>query len=181
MGEIIEQDDRQTEHARRIAKTFAFFDQNGDGVIDRREFMDILLMLDAYFFTVGTVDKMLEMADADGEVHYVEFASWLAGAECDAVVRNLFTSALAKTGESDFTTNTVFGGKKEDDLYVEPSASQVRRSSKQLLETGKLDGERGRETSRERQPIQGRRPSRSPMSPEIPRSTSGRRHSRTEL
>lgn len=173
--EIEDQDDMQTEHARRIAKTFAFFDLNGDGVIDRREFMEILLMLDAYFFTVETVDKMLAMADADGdgEVHYVEFASWLAGAECDAVVRNLFTAALAKTGESDFKNDL---GKKQDDLYVEPSANQTRRASN-LLEPSKGAGERGRRTSRdlsESQSSQVRRPSRSLENPV-------RRTSRPEL
>jgi hypothetical protein len=49
---IIDHSSEEAEHARRIAKTFTFFDLNGDGVIDRREFMDILLMLDSYFFTI---------------------------------------------------------------------------------------------------------------------------------
>lgn len=142
--DIAERDDMDTEHARRIAKTFAFFDLNGDGVIDRREFMDILLMLDSYFFTVETVDRMLEIADADGdgEVHYVEFAAWLAGAECDAVVRNLFTAALAKTGVDDFSTP------QKDDLNVELTLNQSRRVSVGLEEARRGSTDRGRRPSR---------------------------------
>merc|ERR1711977_344157 len=90
--------------------------------------MEILLMLDAYFFTMKTVDKLLKDADADGdgEVHYAEFAAWLAGAHCDAVVRNLFTASLATMDEQDFETNIrVATGPKADELYVEVKGSSV--------------------------------------------------------
>lgn len=132
--EIAEQESQELEHARRIAKTFAFFDQNGDGIIDRNEFMDILMMLDTYFFTVDTVDTMLAQADADGdgEVHYVEFAAWLTGAACDAVVRNLFAASLAKTGEVDFSVTQRQTAESDDLLHIEPPSElhmQGRRSS----------------------------------------------------
>lgn len=48
--EEAKEEDKNVESARRIARAFEFFDLNGDGVIDRTEFMDILLMLDSYFF-----------------------------------------------------------------------------------------------------------------------------------
>jgi len=124
-GQAKREDDADTENARRIARAFSFFDLNGDGVIDRREFMEILLMLDSYFFSMETVDKLLKDADADGdgEVHYVEFATWLAGAPCDAVIRNLFQASLAAVDEGDFAIRRV-----EDDLEVEPLSDQELQS-----------------------------------------------------
>lgn len=51
----------------------------------------------------------------------MEFAAWLAGAECDAVVRNLFTASLAVCDEEDFASETrLAAGSSADELYVEP-------------------------------------------------------------
>jgi len=103
--ELAEEND--AEHARKIAKTFEFFDLNGDGVIDRAEFKEILLILDAYFFDEATIDLLIAEADADGdgEVHYSEFAAWICGVtgtQTEGIVNNLFTSSLAHLDKVDF-------------------------------------------------------------------------------
>lgn len=116
-------EDSQIENARRIARAFSFFDLNGDGVIDRREFMEMLMMLDSYFFSMETVDQLLRDADAngDGEVHYAEFAAWLAGAHTESVVKNLFAASLSNADEKDFenhATRVANGSFQDTELYI---------------------------------------------------------------
>jgi len=62
-----------------VAKAFAAFDANGDGVIDRQEFVDALQNIDPGLFTPKTVEILLQEADSDGDgvVHYLEFVAWL--------------------------------------------------------------------------------------------------------
>merc|ERR1711907_577940 len=89
--------------------------------------MEILLMLDSYFFSMDTVDKLIAEADADGdgEVHYVEFAAWLAGTECDALLRNLFAASLATTYDMKNTKRKA-ASSNMDDLYVKPECDGDR-------------------------------------------------------
>lgn len=71
------------EHAHQILKAFAYFDSNGDGIIDRSEFEQALKTVDPEFFSPGRIGDLLAEADADGDgdVHYGEFVTWLCGIE----------------------------------------------------------------------------------------------------
>lgn len=73
--------DKELSKGSRIAQAFAYFDANGDGLIDRDEFIEVLQMLDSQLFTEERAAQLLQEADADGDgyVHYLEFSAWLAG------------------------------------------------------------------------------------------------------
>lgn len=62
-----------------IYDAFQKHDENGDGVIDRGEFVTMLRSADENFFTMGVVEKLLQEADSDGDgvVHYGEFMRWV--------------------------------------------------------------------------------------------------------
>lgn len=69
--------------AERVTAAFAYFDANGDGVIDRKEFTDVLRLIDEVFFTEDVIEQLIQEADVDGDgfVHYAEFAAWLCGTD----------------------------------------------------------------------------------------------------
>lgn len=62
-----------------MLELFRLFDVNGDGVINRSELLFMLQKIDEEFFTPHVVDIFLQEADADanGEIHYLEFVTWL--------------------------------------------------------------------------------------------------------
>jgi len=66
-------------NAAKVVKAFGNADRNGDGVLDRIEFQRFLQEADPEVFTQKNVEILLAEADsdADGEVHYVEFFTWL--------------------------------------------------------------------------------------------------------
>jgi len=78
--------------AERLTSAFAYFDANGDGVIDRKEFTDVLKYVDDLFFTDDVIDQLIQEADVDGDgfIHYAEFAAWLCGA--DPLISSRFLS-----------------------------------------------------------------------------------------
>jgi len=71
----------------KVVKAFGNADRNGDGVLDRLEFARFLQEADPEVFTQKNIDILLAEADsdADGEVHYVEFFTWLFGEDSDVV------------------------------------------------------------------------------------------------
>merc|ERR1711879_110461 len=66
---------------RSLTRIYESFDSNGDGEIDRREFIYSLQKVDEEFFTIETIEKLLAEADSDGDgvIHYAEFIRWLCG------------------------------------------------------------------------------------------------------
>jgi len=86
--------------ASLISKAFAYFDANGDGVIDRKELGDVLQSLDSKIFTDDHIEQIVAKADADGDgvVHYIEFAAWVCNADAITTSRVLATAALAELG-----------------------------------------------------------------------------------
>lgn len=85
----------------KIAQAFAYFDINGDGIIDRAEFVDILQTLDSALFTEDFANKLLAEADSDGDgfVHYLEFSAWLSGE--DSLINSRVLSATRQEVESE--------------------------------------------------------------------------------
>lgn len=86
-------------NAAAVLKIFEYFDMNGDGVIDAREFMQTLQRIDKEFFTQRVVQLLVHDADADadGEIHYVAFARWLCG-EAEEIY-NALEAGLARHEE----------------------------------------------------------------------------------
>lgn len=63
----------------RLRTLFEFFDQNGDGQIDRGELLSILQSLDEAQWNEDRVDQVLEEADLnkDSRIQYDEFVAWI--------------------------------------------------------------------------------------------------------
>lgn len=70
---------------------FSMHDQNGDGVLDRAEFFNMLHKVDSEFFTQHVVDVLLQEADADqdGRIYYHEFVRWICQEDEEIVKRVL--------------------------------------------------------------------------------------------
>mmetsp|Transcript_5374 Transcript_5374/g.16609 ORF Transcript_5374/g.16609 Transcript_5374/m.16609 type:complete len:945 (+) Transcript_5374:136-2970(+) len=64
-----------------IMDQFHKFDQNGDGVIDRKELSIVLKHLDAGVWTDDNIDRVLHVADknGDGRIQFDEFLLWAFG------------------------------------------------------------------------------------------------------
>merc|ERR1712232_579389 len=79
-----------------VIKSFSNFDVNGDGVIDKNEFLVILQEISPSLFNQATVDILIDEADADGdgEIHYAEFFAWLFGTDPFVVQRILSSAKL---------------------------------------------------------------------------------------
>lgn len=77
----------------KIAQAFRYFDTNGDGIIDRAEFIEVLQTVDSVLFTEERATQLLEEADSDGDgyVHYLEFSAWLTGEDSLVMSRVLST------------------------------------------------------------------------------------------
>eukprot|EP00913_Durusdinium_trenchii_P021427 g20138.t1 len=75
-----------------IAKAFAKLDLNGDGVILEDEMAAVLIKI---------VPEARPTADAnaDGEIHYVEFASWVTREDAGAVAKDVLKLAEAASEE----------------------------------------------------------------------------------
>jgi len=70
---------------------FSLHDQNGDGVLDRAEFFNMLHKVDEEFFSPHVVDILLQEADADqdGKIYYHEFVRWICQEDEEIVKRVL--------------------------------------------------------------------------------------------
>lgn len=88
-------DDPKKSGSAAVMKAFAFFDANGDGVIDASEFEQVLMSLDPELFTESRIKTLLSQADADGDgdIHYTEFVSWLFEDEDSLVASRVFATA----------------------------------------------------------------------------------------
>lgn len=88
-------DDPKKTGSAAVMKAFAFFDANGDGVIDASEFEQVLMALDPKLFTEPRIKQLLDEADADGDgnIHYSEFVSWLFRDEDSLVASRVFATA----------------------------------------------------------------------------------------
>lgn len=89
-----------TQTENRAIRSFKGMDVNGDGVIDRAEFVIVLQSVDPVFFTDGVINILLDEADADGDgvVHYAEFLTWLYEEDAIAVER-IFASEDLHDGQ----------------------------------------------------------------------------------
>lgn len=92
-----EKDEAQGNDIEQMMKAFAYFDVNGDGVIDYSEFLHILQSLDADLFTDEHVEKLIAEADVngDGEIHYAEFVAWLCNEDTVVASRVLATATIS--------------------------------------------------------------------------------------
>lgn len=80
--------------AKTLIAAFDRFDVNGDGVIDKSEFMRVLQAVNPAFFTLRIINMLLAEADVDGDgvVHYAEFVEWLTG-EAPEIVQGVLSTA----------------------------------------------------------------------------------------
>jgi len=85
----IEKPDDETAAAMR--KAFAKFDTNGDGVLDRAEFVAMLNSIDEDFFTPHVINILLDEADSDndGRIYYHEWVGWICQEDEDIVKKLL--------------------------------------------------------------------------------------------
>lgn len=83
--------------AEQIARAFAQFDLNGDGVIDHHELGQVLRKLEPTRWTDDRLRRVFRAADADrdGRLDYAEFSSWVCKADLGSLRRSL---GLAKYG-----------------------------------------------------------------------------------
>ncbi|CAK9079536.1 Hypothetical protein SCF082_LOCUS37947 [Durusdinium trenchii] len=83
-----------------IAKAFAKLDLNGDGVILEDEMAAVLIKIVPGLDAEG-VKQIFTAADAnaDGEIHYVEFASWVTREDAGAVAKDVLKLAEAASEE----------------------------------------------------------------------------------
>mmetsp|Transcript_130154 Transcript_130154/g.278130 ORF Transcript_130154/g.278130 Transcript_130154/m.278130 type:complete len:513 (+) Transcript_130154:76-1614(+) len=106
--------------SKQIMKAFAFFDSNGDGVIERQELQDVLQSLDDVLFTDTVIDQLLKEADADGDglVHYTEFVTWICDGDSLISSRVLATASLG-----DFT-----GDGMVEDPFLPPTPAAMPKA-----------------------------------------------------
>ncbi|CAE8619383.1 unnamed protein product, partial [Polarella glacialis] len=73
--------------SKQIRAVFGEHDINGDGVLDRFEFAQLLAGINEEFFTPRVIDLLLASADADGDglIHYGDFVSWIIEEDSDIV------------------------------------------------------------------------------------------------
>eukprot|EP00440_Ansanella_granifera_P039729 gb/GFBE01043092.1/.p1 GENE.gb/GFBE01043092.1/~~gb/GFBE01043092.1/.p1 ORF type:complete len:486 (+),score=86.20 gb/GFBE01043092.1/:1-1458(+) len=73
----------------QLSELFSCFDENGDGLIDRREFMDVLRLADESYFTPQRVKLLMAEADKDqkGSINYREFLAWVFHEDSDVLSR----------------------------------------------------------------------------------------------
>lgn len=87
----------RTASAEAIASTFAKFDANGDGMIDRQELSDVFRGLQPRRWSDRALNAMFSKADADGNgrLDYAEFAAWICREDSGRIRRAL---GLASSG-----------------------------------------------------------------------------------
>merc|ERR1712232_223885 len=85
--EFAEIEEWNKSNRQKVVSAFEVADHNGDGVLDRVEFQRFLTQIDPVLFTTRNIQILMAEADADadGEVHYIEFITWLYQEDCDVV------------------------------------------------------------------------------------------------
>jgi len=73
--------------AEQLLQLFRCFDENGDGVIDRREFTDVLRMADESYFTPQRLKLLLAEADTTQNdlINYTDFLTWVFHEDADVL------------------------------------------------------------------------------------------------